>query len=114
MVRGRQGADRGGDAPAGHAKALLGGYGGIVQCDAYGAYKTLAAADGGITLAFCWSHVRREFIELAKGKTAPIATETLQRIAACQSAPKKDPLSASKSDPLSSALRLTVWPGAEP
>jgi transposase len=27
-------------------------------------------------------HVRREFIELAKGKTAPIATETLQRIAA--------------------------------
>jgi transposase len=36
----------------------------------------------GITLAFCWSHVRREFIELAKGKTAPIAEETLQRIAA--------------------------------
>ena len=27
-------------------------------------------------------HVRREFIELAKGKTAPIAKETLQRIAA--------------------------------
>jgi len=26
--------------------------------------------------------VRREFIELAKGKAAPIATETLQRIAA--------------------------------
>jgi transposase len=36
----------------------------------------------GITLAFCWSHVRRQFIELAKGKTAPIAQETLQRIAA--------------------------------
>jgi hypothetical protein len=29
-----------------------------------------------------WSHVRREFIELAKGKTAPIATEALQRTAA--------------------------------
>ena len=27
-------------------------------------------------------HARREFIELAKGKTAPIAQETLQRIAA--------------------------------
>ena len=39
---------------------------------AYTAYKTLAAADRGITLAFCWSHVRREFIELARGKTAPI------------------------------------------
>ena len=33
-------------------------------------------------LAFCWSHVRREFIDLAKGKMAPIAQETLQRIAA--------------------------------
>jgi hypothetical protein len=64
-----------------HAKALLAGYQGIVQCDGYGAYKALAASDTGITLAFCWSHVRREFIELAKGKTAPIAAETLQRIA---------------------------------
>jgi transposase len=65
-----------------HAKALLGGYRGILQCDGYGAYKTLATASGGVTLAFCWSHVRREFIELAKGKTAPIAAEALQRIAA--------------------------------
>jgi transposase len=64
-----------------HAKALLAGYRGILQCDGYSAYKTLAATADGITLAFCWSHVRREFIELAKGKTAPIATEALQRIA---------------------------------
>src|SRR3954467_15972776 len=65
-----------------HPKALLADYRGILQCDGYGAYKTLAAADDGITLAFCWSHVRREFIELAKGKTTPIAQEALQRIAA--------------------------------
>jgi transposase len=65
-----------------HPKALLAGYRGILQCDGYAAYKTLAAANGDITLAFCWSHARREFIELAKGKTAPIATEVLQRIAA--------------------------------
>lgn len=64
-----------------HAKALLGGYQGILQCDGYGAYKALATSNGGITLAFCWSHVRREFIELAKGKTAPIAQGTLERIA---------------------------------
>ena len=50
--------------------------------DGYTTYKTVATANKAITLAFCWSHVRREFIELAKGKTAPIATETLQRIAA--------------------------------
>ena len=65
-----------------HAKDLLAGYRGILQCDGYGAYKTLAAAGDGIALAFCWSHARRQFIELAKGKTAPIAQETLQRIAA--------------------------------
>jgi transposase len=65
-----------------HAKPLLAGYRGILQCDGYGAYKTLAATSEGIALAFCWSHVRRQFIELAKGKTAPIAQETLQRIAA--------------------------------
>ena len=72
------------DAPgrgAEHAKALLGGYRGILQCDGYGAYKTLAVAGDGIALAFCWSHARRQFIELAKGKTAPIAQETLRRIA---------------------------------
>jgi transposase len=65
-----------------HPKALLAGYRGILQCDGYAAYKTLAAANGDITLGFCWSHARREFIELAKGKTAPIATEALRRIAA--------------------------------
>src|SRR5919107_4658166 len=65
-----------------HPKALLAGYRGILQCDGYAAYKALAAANGDTTLAFCWSHARREFIELAKGKTAPIATEALRRIAA--------------------------------
>jgi hypothetical protein len=39
------------------------------------------SAQTDVTLAFCWSHVRRGFYDLAKAK-APIATETLQRIAA--------------------------------
>ena len=34
-----------------------------------------------MTLAFCWSHVRRGFYDLAKTKAAPIATEALSRIA---------------------------------
>ena len=66
-----------------HANALLGGYRGILQCDGYAAYKNVAArgsADSSITLAFCWSHVRRGFYDLAKSK-APIAIETLNRIA---------------------------------
>jgi hypothetical protein len=67
-----------------HAAALLGGYRGILQCDGYKAYKALAgakAAAPSITLAFCWSHVRRGFYDLAKAK-APIAMEALRRIAA--------------------------------
>jgi transposase len=68
-----------------HADALLGGYHGIVQCDGYNAYKQLAgtARDGApVTLAFCWSHVRRGFYDFAKDGTSPIATEALARIAA--------------------------------
>jgi transposase len=67
-----------------HAATLMGGYRGILQCDGYGAYKKLGgskAAEPGVTLAFCWAHVRRGFYDLAKTK-APIATEALRRIAA--------------------------------
>jgi transposase len=68
-----------------HADALLGGYRGIVQCDGYNAYKQLAGPardDAPVTLAFCWSHVRRGFYDPAKSGTSPIATEALVRIAA--------------------------------
>jgi transposase len=68
-----------------HARALLEGYTGLLQCDGYAGYKGLAAPqDGGegATLVYCWSHVRRGFFDLAKTKTAPIAEEALRRIAA--------------------------------
>ncbi|MBX6745866.1 MAG: IS66 family transposase [Acetobacteraceae bacterium] len=67
-----------------HARDLLAGYAGILQCDGYAAYKGLAAPEGGKgpTLVYCWAHVRREFFDLAKKKTAPIAEEALRRIAA--------------------------------
>ena len=67
-----------------HALKLLDRYRGIVQCDGYAAYKKFAGSksvEPSVTLAFCWSHVRRGFYDLAKAK-APIAMETLQRIAA--------------------------------
>jgi transposase len=67
-----------------HANALLGGYRGILQCDGYSAYKKFGgskSADPAVTIAFCWSHVRRGFYDLAKAKT-PIAVEALKRIAA--------------------------------
>jgi transposase len=68
-----------------HARALLAGYHGILQCDGYAGYKGLAVPEeggAGATLAFCWSHVRRGFYDLAKKNTAPIAAEALARIAA--------------------------------
>lgn len=34
-----------------------------------------------MNLAFCWSHARRKFYDLAQGGPAPIATEALARIA---------------------------------
>jgi transposase len=39
------------------------------------------AERGNVQLAFCWSHVRRRFYELAAVGPAPIASEALERIA---------------------------------
>jgi transposase len=45
-----------------HALKLLDGYRGVVQCDGYAAYKAITAKPQGqgITLAFCWAHLRRQ------------------------------------------------------
>src|SRR5579864_8752411 len=61
--------------------AHLAGFRGILQVDGYAGYKALAEK-GEVRLAFCWSHVRRPFYELAQGGMAPIASEALTRIAA--------------------------------
>src|SRR5271166_711445 len=66
------------------------------------------------TLAFCWSHVRRGFYDLAKAK-APIATETLQRMAALyeiearvrgNSAADRQAVRHAESRPLVTELRI--------
>jgi transposase len=53
------------DVPEGHfppdAKAVL-------MVDRYSAYKAMAQVKlGGIVLAFCWAHVRRDFVKVGKG-----------------------------------------------
>lgn len=66
-----------------HAAKLLDGYNGILQVDGYAVYKKLAAParpGGPVTLAYCWSHLRRQFYEVYVGGNAPIATEALARI----------------------------------
>ena len=69
--------DRKAERPIAH----LAGFSGILQVDGYGGYTVLARRNAA-QLAFCWSHVRRRFYELAQSGPAPIATEALARIAA--------------------------------
>jgi len=102
-----------------HALKLLDTYHGIVQCDGYAAYKNIANAaylGEAITLAFCWAHLRRKFFEIAKGGSAPIASEALDRIALLyaiektirgRSADERRAVRQEKSKPL--ALALKTW-----
>ena len=66
------------------AADLVEGFSGTLQVDGYAACRGLAASDrpgGPVTRAFCWSHVRRRFHDIAQVGHAPIAEETLRRIA---------------------------------
>ena len=67
--------DRKAERPIAH----LSGFRGVLQVDGYAGYRALAEK-GDVRLAFCWSHVRRRFYELASAGPAPIASEALQRI----------------------------------
>src|SRR3954451_13195959 len=101
-----------------HAVALLRGYCGVLQTDAYAAYRSLAdpkRGGGPVSLAYCWSHCRREFFDLAKTAPAPIATEALRRIAQFyqieaeirgRSADQRQALRQQKTRPLIEALKI--------
>src|SRR6266571_3158133 len=45
------------------ARQVLNGYRGIVLADGYAAYDALARAGPSFTLAHCWAHVRRKYVE---------------------------------------------------
>ena len=56
---------------------------GVLVVDRYAAYKAMIwVKDGVIVLAFCWSHVKRDFIRVGKGwpELKPWALEWLRRI----------------------------------
>jgi transposase len=57
----------------------------VLQVDGYAGYNALTdpkRTGGAVTLAYCWSHFRRRFYDIAKGGHAPIASEALERIGA--------------------------------
>jgi len=68
------------EVPEGHfaAEACL-----ILMVDRYSAYKAMGQVKlGRVLLAFCWAHVRRDFVEVGKGweEWKPWALSWLQRI----------------------------------
>jgi hypothetical protein len=48
------------------AKELLAGFAGVLMCDGYDAYISLARQYERVVLAHCWVHVRREFVDIEK------------------------------------------------
>ncbi len=54
----------------------------IIVCDRYSAYKKLARLSDLILLAFCWAHVRRDFLDAARsfGTLEPWALEWKEHI----------------------------------
>ena len=68
-----------------HAASLLAGFTGVLQVDGYAGYNRQADATrpgGPLVVAYCWSHFRRRFYDIAKAGNAPIASEALNRIGA--------------------------------
>ena len=56
---------------------------GVLEVDRYSGYKAMAQVKAGlIVLAFCWAHVRRDFVGVGKGwpELVPWALEWLRRI----------------------------------
>jgi transposase len=56
---------------------------GVLLVDRYSAYKAMAQVkSGGLVLAFCWAHVRRDFVRVGKGwpELKPWALAWLRRI----------------------------------
>ena len=55
---------------------------GVLQVDGYNGFKKLAGdrADASVTLAFCWTHMRRYFYEFYVSTKSPLAGEVLARV----------------------------------
>jgi len=63
----RMAPGRGADVPKGHFATLRKDLVEVVLvCDRYSAYKSLALDGDVLILAFCWAHVRRDFLKAAR------------------------------------------------
>ena len=69
------------DRKGAHPQAHLRSFAGTLQADRYAGFDHVYAT-GRIQEAACWAHVRRRFYDLQVAQKAPVAHETLERIAA--------------------------------
>ncbi|MBV8456855.1 MAG: IS66 family transposase, partial [Acetobacteraceae bacterium] len=106
--------DRKGIRPAAHLEDFRG----VLQVDGYAGFKRLAGdrADGSITLAFCWTHMRRPFYQFYASTKSPLAAAVLAKIADLyaieaeirgQSAEHRRKIRQERSRPIVEALH--VW-----
>jgi transposase len=98
-------------------KELLARFVGVLMCDGYEAYVSLAKAYPRVVLAHCWVHVRREFRDIAKS-FPKACTEILDLIGAlyeiegrCPAGPSGDALRRQLRTTESRAIveRIEAW-----
>lgn len=66
-----------------HAEEILAGFSGTLQVDGYAGYNRLTNSDregGPITLAYCWAHVRRKFLDVQKATNSKEAQQILDLV----------------------------------
>jgi transposase len=73
----RYSPDRKGERPREHLK----NYTGFLHADGYAGYEQLYSKTG-VTEVACMAHIRRNFFDIHKATSSPVAAETLLRIAA--------------------------------
>jgi transposase len=55
------------------AKQILGDFHGILMCDGFSSYVSIAKATSEIRLTHCWAHVRREFLDVERAFPKDVA-----------------------------------------
>ncbi|MDA5555140.1 IS66 family transposase [Shimia sp. MMG029] len=90
-----------------HAEEILKGFSGTLQVDGYTGYNRLTSKgrDGGpITLAYCWAHVRRKFLDVVKATKSKEAQRILDLIGQIYGLEQE----MQKPSPLSAAARRSI------
>jgi len=92
------------------ARHLLDGYAGIVMADGYSVYKSVDGMSPPYTLANCWSHVRRKYVECEANypECAEVLDLLAELFAVEESAPRWNPRMPEKESAAALAARQAM------